>query len=103
LGCDSIIITSLYVDICTLNTDESFAYNFRVSPNPAEKSLSIEFDRNFSGTMEIMDCYGRVLKAKSIRDSNKAEMDLSGLTGGIYMLRLNSKEYQAAQKIIVVN
>jgi predicted secreted hydrolase len=102
-GCDSIISTSLHVDICTLNTDESLAQNFRVSPNPAEKSLSIEFDRNFTGTMEIMDCYGRVLKAESIRDSNKAEMDLSGLTGGIYMLRLNSKEYQAAQKIIVVN
>jgi len=102
-GCDSIIVTSLAVDVCTMNAEEPSAANFRVSPNPVTKSVFIEFDNNFCGSVEIMSCYGQILRTELIECAKIAEMDLSGLTGGIYLLRLNNGKYQVTQKIILVN
>ena len=102
-GCDSIIITSLAVEVCTLNADESLAGNFRVLPNPITGSVIIEFAGNFSGNIEIINCQGQILKAELIKNSKRTELDLSGLENGNYIIRLGNKRSQATQIILLIN
>ena len=102
-GCDSIIITSLYVDICNLIAEESLAGNVRVSADPLTRLLLIEFADDFSGRAEIINYCGQMLRTLLIDNCRRTEMDLNGLGRGIYMLRLVNKEIIITQKFILVN
>jgi hypothetical protein len=102
-GCDSIIITSLYVDMCNLIAERPMAVNVSISANPVTRSLLIDFADDFSGRVEIINLYGQVLRTLLIDDRRRAEIDLNGLASGIYMLRLGNKEINMTQKFILVN
>jgi hypothetical protein len=102
-GCDSIIITSLFVNICNSITDGPMAENFRVYANPSARSLLIEFAARFSGRLEIINSCGQVVRTLFISGCNRTDVDINGLASGIYMLRLAGKESIMTQKIILVN
>jgi hypothetical protein len=89
--------------VCNLNEDESFKDNFKVFPNPASESLFIEFDDYFTGNVEIINCYGEIIRTKFIKNCTEEVIDLSELTNGMYLLRLKNDRYQTSVKIMIIN
>jgi predicted secreted hydrolase len=102
-GCDSVLATILTIEVCNLNEDESFKDNFKVFPNPASESLFIEFDDYFTGNVEIINCYGEIIRTKFIKNCTEEVIDLSELTNGMYLLRLKNDRYQTSVKIMIIN
>lgn len=102
-GCDSVVTTTLSVEICNLNIDESLTENIKVLPNPATKSVYIEFDYYFKGNIEIINYYGEILHTEVINNSKRAILDLSGLTNGMYVLRFRNNESYSTVKILIIN
>lgn len=61
--------------------------DLKIYPNPLKDKLTIE--TSFIGRVEILDINGRVLKSNGIGyEFKKVDVDVSGLSHGIYMLRL---------------
>ncbi len=102
-GCDSVVVTSLTVEMCNLDMDESFADKFKVFPSPASESIFIEFNNYFSGSVEIINCYGKIIRTEFVKNCTKAVIDLSELINGMYLLRLRNDKYQESVKILIIN
>ncbi|MBL7904110.1 MAG: PKD domain-containing protein [Bacteroidales bacterium] len=84
-----------------LSLDELEAGN--VYPNPVGDMLYLELNSSVSGsvTVEITDQLGRVLKQERISQSggdNRISIATSGLTKGIYLIRISSEGYQPLQR-----
>jgi predicted secreted hydrolase len=102
-GCDSIVETTLYFELCNLNIEESSEDIFKLLPNPASKSVFIEFNNIFTGIIDIINCYGKVLRTEYIEACNNATIDLSGFKNGIYLLRFRNDKYQRSVKLLIIN
>lgn len=75
---------------------------FNIYPNPATEKVTIEFNSNESKQMnvELFDLLGNLLLTTPIASSlgeNKVELNLSEITNGIYLVRVNN----SVQKIQV--
>lgn len=63
-------------------------------PNPSRNTLTIETDLNSEfQTIEMVDMLGKVMVSKHIH-TNRTEIDLSGLSAGVYLLRINGRVFQ---------
>ncbi len=102
-GCDSIVETTLYFELCDLNAGESFENMFKVLPNPASKSVFVEFNNYFTGRADIINCYGKILRTEYLEDCNNATIDLSEFINGIYILRCSNSKHQWSVKILIFN
>ncbi len=71
----------------------------RIYPNPAENVLTLDFNSNTKGTVQLLTFTGSVLKTKQI-DGCRANLALKDVKPGIYLLKfeLNSGAY--VKKII---
>jgi hypothetical protein len=94
-----------YFEVCksTLQLD-----NFKLYPNPANYSVTIEFDltEEDEGSISIVNIAGARLKTlipKSLFLSghNTYQMDLSGITPGIYLISINTDKGFKTQRLIV--
>jgi len=79
--------------------------NLMLSPNPASEycnvSLIVENDGEVS--LKIIDMSGRLVQyfnKKIQKGYNEFEIDLHGLSTGMYLLKIESSEINTAQKII---
>jgi len=102
-GCDSIVATILSVEMCNLHVDESFPDKFKIMPNPVSESVFIEFDNYFSGSIEIINCYGKIIRAGFLENCTETVIDLSGLINGLYLLRFKNDKYEESVKILIIN
>jgi hypothetical protein len=102
-GCDSVVITSLSIKICDLETDELLANKLKVLPNPASKILFIEFNNYFKGNIDIISSYGKILRTEYIDNSNRIAIDLSDFVKGMYLIRFRNNKYHKSIKILIVN
>lgn len=69
-----------------------------IYPNPVNDILNIESDESLINTVEIFDIYGRmVLNIKP--KCNYFTVDISGLTKGMYMIRINT---EVVKRIVVL-
>jgi predicted secreted hydrolase len=102
-GCDSVLATILAIEECNLNEDESFADNFKVFPNPASESIFIEFDDYFTGNVDVINCYGEIIKTEFVKNCREEVIDLSELTNGMYLLRIKNDRFQLSLKILIIN
>ena len=67
--------------------------NISISPNPAQYTISLDFDEKLSGEIEIVDALGREVQKTKIRNVSKQDIDVSGLIPGLYFVRaLDSKK-----------
>ncbi|WP_104735717.1 T9SS type A sorting domain-containing protein [Hanstruepera ponticola] len=98
-----------YLDAAQLSIDDiSVNTNlFSVYPNPVDNKLTIEFDSQLqfvSNTMEfkIYDIQGRqIMNLKDGLMDNKAEIDVSNLPSGYYLLVVKNDNFLKAKKFVV--
>jgi hypothetical protein len=77
-----------------------------LSPNPATNNTMLRFDAEQSAlfTIHLVDMTGRVVReylTEAVSGQNQVQLDLNGLTDGIYLIRLNHEEAQQTIKLTV--
>lgn len=81
-----------------------------IYPNPASDRIIAEFAVPSAGSLastklQIIDVIGRVVHSESVADRagrHRVEMDISGLTSGLYLLRLRGADTVVSRKITIV-
>ena len=89
-----------------ITSQENINYHkLSVYPNPAESTLSIQFDYSglYNGELIIRDLQGRLINNKAINGRQKiiTNVDVSGFQKGIYTLALINKEGTISQNFVV--
>ncbi|WP_152285818.1 T9SS type A sorting domain-containing protein [Flavicella marina] len=79
------------------STEDVFASNFSLFPNPANDVLNISSDNNIDSA-EISDLTGKVVISASELTQNS--IDISSLAKGVYILRLVSGDVSGTTKFI---
>lgn len=94
-------IEAVYSGNCSLGTESFSNYSFTVYPNPARDLVIIE-GSNGSNIMsyKIADLNGRVVKSNETINSTEAQINISDLQSGVYMMTINSDNGSAVKKII---
>lgn len=71
----------------------------RVYPNPVQNVLNIDLKNAISGAVQINDMLGKTIEVKSL-DGPNTRLDLSGLSGGMYFVKVQAAENEKTFKII---
>ncbi len=94
-----------YSDVISVNILADYYDVISVSPNPTTGSTQIVFncyDKSQS-ILKVFDGAGNILEQKTIDcqpGSNHAELDLSSLSDGVYMITLNTNYKSYSHKIV---
>ena len=94
------------VDDCT-NIDENAETDFKIFPNPASSSISIQFNENpgDQAEIEILNQLGQVLIKEKLSvdtDKNIYQLNISYLNTGIYFVKVVGSEGHTKTKQLVV-
>lgn len=91
---------------CTGIEDQAGGGTVEIYPNPASGKLNIRMhDVNESTRIEIVDLYGKILRMvvmpKPDNDQVIRQIDLQGLSAGIYLVRFRGHSLNATHKLII--
>ncbi|MDN5627807.1 MAG: T9SS type A sorting domain-containing protein, partial [Weeksellaceae bacterium] len=75
------------------------AFGIQVYPNPASEVLNIKLNNAQKATFKIFDLAGQLVKESSSSDQ-LAEINISGLPKGVYILNINTGKESVNKKII---
>jgi hypothetical protein len=82
--------------------DEKFDGQFKIYPNPADEKLFIESSKNTQNLdVGIYSITGQLILNKKFQDISKIELDVSGITNGIYILKLSTDNEAYNTRIVV--
>lgn len=74
---------------------------FNIYPNPANNKLWIESDSNSEIIVSVFNLTGNKMNITQSNIFNKTELNVSGLTTGIYILNVESNGFNQKQKLII--
>ena len=103
-GDENIILDSSI--ITGYNNPEMQSKLFKVSPNPANENVTINYfmKENSSAVIEVTDLQGKLLQSASsisLAGYNNYELNTSALANGIYLVKLVSTQKTLTQKLII--
>jgi hypothetical protein len=75
----------------------SLEIDFKIFPNPTKENLVVEISQN--AQLEIFNSQGQLIKAKTLTEK-KSDIDLSGISSGVYTLRIKTDKGIAVKKLI---
>ncbi len=90
--------TDFTVNIFVGNTDLTEA-EILIYPNPTGGILTVENAENYK--MELTDMSGRIITGYDKISDVNIKLDLTGLPGGIYMLKLSNDSRSVVERIVV--
>ena len=81
------------VDVNFLSTDVTTFNNnsFKVYPNPANESITVEFDQAQNGKLVIRDISGKEIRSVQIKGDVKINLSINDLAQGIYLMNYKNK------------
>ena len=83
--------TSVDLAVTNIGLQEMLQSAWSIYPNPADASLTIEFQHNEADRLRLVDMGGRLLKEVQLpKTIRKVELSLEELSSGVYMLQLVS-------------
>ncbi|MBN1116377.1 MAG: T9SS type A sorting domain-containing protein [Bacteroidales bacterium] len=84
---------TMIADACLTDVDETTTDAFSVYPNPSKGHVSVDIP-NVSGEVEIhvVSMKGAIVYSEKVFVDETVELDLTGLTDGIYYIELSSDE-----------
>ncbi|MFA6059972.1 MAG: T9SS type A sorting domain-containing protein [Taibaiella sp.] len=72
-----------------------------IAPNPSTGIFNITSNREGEVALEVLDMFGRSVRKFTLKDKASYQLDLSGHTKGIYLLRMNSEGKMQTQKMVL--
>ena len=87
----------------TLSTDDFQLFSsLSVYPNPAKKVLNIYWNKNYISDLRLFDSQGKLVQYhRELSLFNVHQIDVSGLTTGVYYLRINNEKGSTTRKVII--
>lgn len=85
------------VSINSIGIPQVNLVNFNISPNPAKNKISVVFEKNQSGTLQIYNLAGHLLLEESYRDKIELEIFVKDLEKGVYIIKIGAE----IQKLII--
>jgi len=92
---DNVTITSP-----TASADQFSAAAFSVSPNPANGIVTIANANALVNAVSVTDMNGRVVKTASFDGATQAQVNVSDLANGVYMMTISSDKGSVTKKIV---
>ena len=85
--------------------DITQSLDFKLSPNPTTNFSMVRFSKAVSGTVQVFNLSGNLVKCIDVKSKVYAGISLNGLANGMYMVRFISDQSQlpVTQKLIVNN
>ncbi len=81
---------------------ENQVMNFTVQPNPSNGNVTLLLDRAVeNGTVEIYSLTGEKVDERTISGTNIVQIDKTGLSKGIYLIRINTGGMTISKKMII--
>ncbi len=99
-GCSTTTNVTVFVVSCTGLTNQAVTTgNINVYPNPTKGDLVIELTNKTNSTIQVLDVTGRMIVEKNT-SNERTELNISGLSNGIYYVRILSNNTVEVRKII---
>ncbi|WP_027138894.1 T9SS type A sorting domain-containing protein [Gaetbulibacter saemankumensis] len=104
-------VTSGFDTSCTFSsgtlpteTFEVLKKEFKVFPNPLTKGneISLSFGINTSVQIELYDITGKLMLKTFTDNQNLKNINVSGLTNGMYMIKINSGNSSVIRKAVIL-
>ena len=83
-----------------LSINNAVNYSTNIFPNPAKNNITIENSNFVINSVELYNIAGQLVKSENI-NSMKANINVSDLDKGIYILEIQSNETSIRRKLIV--
>ena len=85
----------------TLSTQDFFAKNFTLYPNPANNVLNLSSKSNTAiETVQVLDLNGRVVKNTTVNGMTDAQVNVADLNAGMYFVEVVTNEGKATSKFM---
>jgi hypothetical protein len=99
LQVDNLSFDNLISSVAEQTTKKSIIYLY---PNPASDVVSLTLDNTNNGdlTLNIYNVMGTLVKSEIMRQNNR-QINIGGLSNGVYMVEIKSKEGTEKQKLII--
>ena len=101
LNADEIAQISIYSGIPDLKYNDQ---SLSVWPMPAKDKLLITYTQNASypkSNISLLDLNGKQIMTQTMEPVNETELNISGVSSGIYMLRLTNSKETVIRKVII--
>lgn len=89
------------------NKIDNLPFDFRLFPNPAVNTIKVSFNNtkfNQKAILSVQSISGSTLKSLSlILSGNTAEIDISSLPSGIYIMKLTGSNFAINKKFVKIN
>ena len=93
-------VDDVAVEVSTMSTENFFASNYQVYPNPASDNLNISGRNNINLTsVELTDMNGRVVKNLNV-GAVSTQLNIADLNAGIYLLKVTSDQGVGTTKVV---
>jgi len=83
-----------------LSVNNVVDYSTNIFPNPAKNNITIENSNFVINSVKLYNIAGQLVKSENV-NSMKANLNISDLNKGIYILEIKSKETSIRRKLIV--
>jgi hypothetical protein len=98
---DNLTVKAVATDSLLGFNDISDEATFSVYPNPATNFITVSSNINLTiNSIEMFDINGRMVKKISYDATSNAEVTISDLSAGVYMMKISSNNGVATKKII---
>ncbi len=84
-----------------INSNYENNSNISLYPNPTSHILNVKSDDELNGDLTILDITGKIVYTQSVNNSNLVNIDVSGLTKGLYFITLTNGDMKSSAKFIV--
>jgi subtilisin family serine protease len=94
--------TIAYVDETRIQdaSDDIAVQKMHIAPNPNNGAFSVYFDEEESGTLQILDFKGDLIKTLEFENSTKLSVDIQRNLQGMYFVKVRTKSKTFVEKII---
>lgn len=85
-----------------LSTDDFFASNFSLSPNPISTNFTIQSNNQLINSVQVTDINGRIVKNNSFETVSNVSVDISDLKPGMYFVTVQSDNGSGTSKVFKI-
>lgn len=94
--------TIAYIDETTIQdaSNDAIVQKMHIAPNPNQGAFSVYFDEEESGTLQILDFKGDLIKTLDFEKSTKLSVDIQRNLQGMYFVKVRTKSKTFVEKVI---
>jgi arylsulfatase A-like enzyme len=85
----------------TLNVSTQSTFKLNIFPNPVSETFTIQLNDTYKNVdIEVLSITGKLIKKISAKNALKKDIDVAGLSSGMYILRVKADSNLSIEKII---